>query len=140
MTGRSALLWGASAALAAGVLYHTSQRVQTLDRELRTVERAIVAEREAIHVLRAEWAHLNDPTRLQRLAGAHSGLEPMAAAKIGRLADVPERPPEAPAPGVPLAAVGEPSRTGVRVSDAGAAAGAAGRAPPVPAARPAPPR
>jgi len=137
MIGRSALLWGAFAAMAAGVLYHTSQRVQTLDAELRAVERAIVAEREAIHVLRAEWAYLNDPLRLQPLAAAHAGLQPTTAALIGALADVPERPPELPPETSAAPVAGADAVAPVRVTDAGPAVGAAGWAPPVPPARPA---
>jgi cell division protein FtsL len=57
-------------------------------------------ERDAIAALRAEWAALENPARLQGLARRHLRLQPADAAQYDSLARLPERPPAAvePAP------------------------------------------
>ena len=56
-------------AFAAGAaLLWTSQQVQTEERTLRQLNRAIAAEVDAVRVLRAEWAFLNRPDRLEEMA------------------------------------------------------------------------
>src|SRR5207342_1992448 len=60
----STVLW---IALAGGVgigVYQLKHRVQALEDELFRLNRAIVQEQDAIHVLRAEWAYINQPQRL----------------------------------------------------------------------------
>jgi hypothetical protein len=66
----------------------------------------IAAEREAIAVLRAEWAYLNRPDRLRALVEAHNDVlnlvpvSPEHFAEIGMIAYPPEEP-------VPLDSAGE---------------------------------
>lgn len=63
--------------LAAGVgvgLFLLKHEVQALEEELVRLNRAIRLTQENIHVLRAEWSFLNDPTRLHRLAEEHLGM------------------------------------------------------------------
>jgi len=55
------------------VLFSVKYQVQQLEAELTGIERGIVSEERAIHVLRAEWAHLNDPGRLRQLAEKQPG-------------------------------------------------------------------
>ena len=99
MIGRSTIVWLSLALVAGGVLFHTSYRVQSMDRELRAVNRQIVEQREAIHVLKAEWAFLNEPSRLERLTRLHTELKPMTPDQVGASLDaIPARPvPSAPA-------------------------------------------
>ena len=54
------------------MLLDVSQRVQEAEREIRRADRAIEREEENIRVLRAEWAYLNDPARLELISA--SGL------------------------------------------------------------------
>ncbi len=56
------------------VLLTIKYEVQSLKDELGALDREIVREREAIHVLHAEFAYLTQPERLNRLANAHLGL------------------------------------------------------------------
>lgn len=56
------------------MLMDVSHRVQKTERDIRKTERAIEQEQENIRVLRAEWAYLNDPARLERLATQGLGL------------------------------------------------------------------
>ena len=62
------------------------ERVQRLNAEIRE-------QRDAIAVLRAEWARLDAPLRLQGLAERHLGLKPVTAQQYDQLKNLPERPP-----------------------------------------------
>ena len=62
------------------------ERVQRLNAEIRE-------QRDAIAVLRAEWAKLSAPLRLQGLAERHLALKPIAAQQYDQLKNLPERPP-----------------------------------------------
>jgi hypothetical protein len=63
-----------------------TERVLRLHAEIRE-------QRDAIAVLRAEWARLDAPLRLQRLAERHLALKPLAATQYDSLKNLPERPP-----------------------------------------------
>ena len=56
-------------------------------------------QRDAIAVLRAEWARLDAPLRLQGLAERHLPLKPLAATQYDSLKNLPERPPNFARPG-----------------------------------------
>ena len=70
------------------------ERVQRLNAEIRE-------QRDAIAVLRAEWARLDAPLRLQGLAERHLGLKPIVANQYDQLKNLPERPPSFARPGSP---------------------------------------
>ncbi|MEX2519193.1 MAG: hypothetical protein WD969_07680 [Paracoccaceae bacterium] len=70
------------------VTYRTKD---TLD-EVARLQRAIAVEREAGQVLAAEWAWLNAPDRLDRLATGHEaelGLAPITPEHFGEVAEAP---------------------------------------------------
>jgi hypothetical protein len=73
-------------------LFAVKYEVQHLEGELIELDRAIAADREAIHVLEAEWSHLNNPARLRPLVQRHLGLTPVEAKHLGGLSSVPARP------------------------------------------------
>jgi cell division protein FtsL len=64
-----------------------AQRVATLRMEIRR-------EHDAIAALRAEWAKLDNPVRIQGLARRHLALQPTDSRQFDRLDNLPERPPE----------------------------------------------
>ncbi len=74
------------------VLFSVKYQVQDLEEELTTLDAAIHRDREAIHVLEAEWSHLNDPERLHALAETHLGLEPLHPGQVGTFDGLPARP------------------------------------------------
>ncbi len=81
---RTSTLLALAGALAAGaLLFWTSQSVQRAEDKLARLEKAVAAERQALRVLRAEWAYLNRPDRLEELAGDHLGLAPVPSAAVG---------------------------------------------------------
>src|ERR1700709_1252784 len=62
-----------------------TERVLRLNAEIRE-------QRDAIAVLRAEWAKLDAPLRLQGLAERHLALRPVNAAQYDSLKNLPPRP------------------------------------------------
>jgi len=103
--------------LAAGsglYLYQVKQRAFALDASLRTTFHDIDVARERTRMLRADWALVNDPERLQALASQYLTLEPMQPKQLltmDQLAaalppPVPFGVPPAPKPAVPAAGPG----------------------------------
>lgn len=58
-------------------------------------------QREAIASLRAEWAKLDAPMRLQGIAERHLQLKPVIAYQYDQLKNLPEKPPRYTQPGDP---------------------------------------
>ena len=71
-----------------------TERVLRLNAEIRE-------QRDAIATLRAEWAKLDAPLRLQGLADRHLPLKPLNATQYDSLKNLPERPPSLVRPGDP---------------------------------------
>jgi hypothetical protein len=74
-------------------------------------------QRDAIAVLRSEWAKLDAPLRLQGLVERHLVLKPINATQYDSLKNLPERPPR-------LVRPGEPDPIGAMISTIDAAADA----------------
>src|SRR5437762_11285472 len=68
------------------------ERVLRLNAEIRE-------QRDAIASLRAEWAKLDSPLRLQGLADRHLPLKPLAGTQYDPSKNLPERPPRLVQPG-----------------------------------------
>jgi hypothetical protein len=91
-----------------------TERVLRLHAEIRE-------QRDAIALLRSEWAKLDAPLRLQGLAERHLPLKPISATQYDQLKNLPERLPNPLPPGSPdpigamistIDAVAAPSVTG----------------------------
>lgn len=76
-------------------------------------------QRDAIAALRAEWAKLESPQRLQDLATRHLSLRPLQSTQYDSLKNLPPRPPRLVPPGDP-----DPIRTIIESVDQEALAGA----------------
>jgi len=63
-----------------------AQRVAKLRMQIRH-------ERDALAALRAEWSRLDNPARVQELAGRHLALKPIEAWQFDKLDNLPQRPP-----------------------------------------------
>lgn len=59
------------------VLFSVKYQVMDLEEEQKRFVSELDDERRAVHVLRAEWATLNNPGRIRELAQVHLGLVPM---------------------------------------------------------------
>lgn len=81
----------ASAAWAYHINYNTKTTLGRVDK----LRGQIAAEREAVEVLRVEWAYLNTPERLARLVAMHNdvlGLEPISPQGFDEVATIPYPP------------------------------------------------
>lgn len=91
------------ALLAAGsglYLYQAKHRVKVIDRQIIAAIRQIDQARERTTILRAEWALLNEPDRLNELATRFLNLQPLAPTQFVAMADLDSRlPPPGPLPG-----------------------------------------
>lgn len=63
-----------------------AERIAKMDNDVRR-------ERDAIAALRAEWAQLENPARVQALVRRHLPLRPATAAQYDQLDRLPEKPP-----------------------------------------------
>ena len=124
------LFWIVLAGCVGYGLYHLKNEVQARENELFRINRTILAEQEAIHVLRAEWSYLNQPARLEALASRDLKLQPTKPSQLGTIASLPPLPqdgsslpalaalpalPTAPA-GPRVASAGWPGRRGARLN------------------------
>jgi hypothetical protein len=81
---------GLTGVVAYGV-YHLKHEVLGLEDTLARLNREVEREREAIHVLEAEWAYLNRPAGLQAMADRFLVLQPVGARQIVQIDDIPAR-------------------------------------------------
>ena len=92
MMGRGTLFWILLAATVGFGLFHVKYKVQTLENDLKRLSAEITKEQEQLHVLRAEWSYLNQPSRLRELSARYLPLEPLDAGQIGAIDKIPFRP------------------------------------------------
>ena len=78
-------------------------KMESTDRTERVLrlQAQIREQRDAIAVLRSEWAKLDAPLRLQGLAERHLPLKPITATQYDQLKNLPERPPNFARSGAP---------------------------------------
>ncbi|MCH2548144.1 MAG: hypothetical protein MK052_11120 [Alphaproteobacteria bacterium] len=88
----SSVIWVMVVVVAASMLYGVKYSVQTMDEEIAVIQAQIKEERNAIHVLKAEWAYLSRPERIRILAEKHLQVQPMDGKQMLELADVPFSP------------------------------------------------
>ena len=78
---------------AAAHVYHIKMESTVTTERLLRLRADIREQRDVIAGLRAEWARLETPGRLQGLAAKHLGLRSMDAQQHDKLKNLPERPP-----------------------------------------------
>ena len=72
-------------------LFHVKYKVVGLEQELAFTNRKIIESQQSIHILKAEWEHLNNPARLQQLAQKHLHLVPFNQTHYVVLSQIPFR-------------------------------------------------
>jgi cell division protein FtsL len=84
------LFWFSLVIIASLALYRTSDRAHTLNKQLKELNTAIETEQQSLHVLKAEWAWLANPTRIEKSAKKHLALRPTSPQQIVSLAELAE--------------------------------------------------
>jgi hypothetical protein len=78
----SAIGWG---------VYQLKYQVQGLEAQLARTNREIVAEQDAIHVLKAEWSYLNQPRQISEMARKFHEVAPIGPRQMVTLTMIPSR-------------------------------------------------
>lgn len=89
--GRSRLFLVIAAFCVGLGLFKVKYQVMALEKRHKDVVQSVVENREAIHVLKAELTHLNDPERLQKLAENHLGFSPVKSHQIVAIDELPRK-------------------------------------------------
>lgn len=107
--------------LVAGVgafVYQLKYEVVRQERQLARINRQIIEDQEAIHVLKAEWSYLNQPAQIEAAARAHLGLEPIRGRQFATVETLPTRQQVTePLPVVPVARPVKPAPTPLEVPE-----------------------
>jgi cell division protein FtsL len=105
----------AIAALIGSAVYAYKIKYETIYRaeQINKMKHEILAERDAIGVLRAEWAHLARPERIQELATKYLDLQPLSLTQVVTASALPDKAARVDAIGRKLETLGlgEPTNT-----------------------------
>lgn len=83
--------WLGLVGAAAYAMFHVGFEVERLESQIAALDAKSAAERETLHVLRAEWSYLNRPGRLAKLSEELlPHLQPPAARQVRGLDQLPE--------------------------------------------------
>ncbi len=111
--GEARMMWRllhaiAIAALIASAVYVYGVKYRTIyaSEQLVKTRHLIAREKDAINLLRAEYAHLARPDRLQALADAKLGFQPLALSQIATVEELPESRPKVDSIGRELESLG----------------------------------
>lgn len=85
MTGIFMLIIGVALIIA---LYYVKTRSQTANQEVLRLERLVLKEENAIRVLKAEIAFLENPDRLRNLSDIYLKLQPISSENIISIGDI----------------------------------------------------
>jgi hypothetical protein len=91
MMRRAIWLWLCMALGLGFGVYELKLQVQGLEQRLAGANREILADEEAIHVLKAEWSYLNEPDRIEALARKYLALVPLTGSQFGSSDELPLR-------------------------------------------------
>jgi cell division protein FtsL len=117
----------AIAALIGSAVYAYSIKYQTIlfSEQIVKAESEIQHEHDNIAMLRAEWAYLIRPERIQALADQHLDLQQLSLDQIVKVTDLPDRPPKVDDIGRELDSLGLGQPTNTPHDDKSALGGAA---------------
>ena len=85
MIHRGLVFWSMAAVATAIGLFTVKYKVADLEEKIDRTNQKIVESQQATHILRVEWAHLNEAERVEKLAIKHLKLEPASVKQVVRL-------------------------------------------------------
>lgn len=71
--------------------YLVKQNVISIEQDLLIAQKEIFQLEESIHILKAEWSHLNEPNRLQKLVENNLSYSPMEGNQLVSMDKVPSK-------------------------------------------------
>lgn len=85
MIHRGLLFWSVAAVATAIGLFSVKYKVQDLEEQIDRTNQKIIESQQATHILKIEWAHLNEAERIERLAQKYLKLEQASIGQVARL-------------------------------------------------------
>ena len=85
MIHRGLLFWSIAAIGTAMGLFSVKYRVQDLEEKIDRTNQKIIESQQATHILKIEWAYLNEAERIQRLAQKYLKLDQANISQVARL-------------------------------------------------------
>lgn len=92
MIHRGLLFWSVAAVATAIGLFTVKYRVQDLEEKIDRTNQKIIGSQQATHILKVEWAHLNEAERIEKLAQKHLKLEQASIKQVTRLESLKHEP------------------------------------------------
>lgn len=85
----SIAVWFVVIVVASFMLYRVKYEVQSLRAQIKDTARELEQEKEAMHVVAAEWAYLNRPERLQQLASKYLASAGVTVQQVAEVEAIP---------------------------------------------------
>ena len=85
MIHRGLLFWSVAAVATAVGLFAVKYKVQDLEEQIDRTNQKIIESQQATHILKIEWAHLNEAERIERLAQKYLNLQQASIGQVARL-------------------------------------------------------
>jgi cell division protein FtsL len=85
MIHRGLLFWSIAAVGTAIGLFSVKYKVQDLEEQIDRTNEKIIESQQATHILKIEWAHLNEAERIERLSKTYLKLEQAGINQVARL-------------------------------------------------------
>ena len=79
------VFWSVAAVATAVGLFTVKYKVQDLEEKIDRTNLRIIESQQATHILKIEWAHLNEAERIEKLAQKYLKLEPASIGQVVRL-------------------------------------------------------
>ncbi len=89
MNRLSSVVWTLLIVAAAFLLYMVKYQVQYLRQQVAQTQQELEKEKEALHVVGAEWAYLNRPDRLQALSNKYLASSEMTVDQVAEIQAIP---------------------------------------------------
>ena len=85
MIHRGLLFWSVAAVATAVGLFSVKYKVQDLEEQIDRTNQKIIESQQATHILKIEWAYLNEAERIERLAQKYLNLQQASIGQVARL-------------------------------------------------------
>jgi len=85
MIHRGLLFWSVAAVATAVGLFTVKYKVQDLEEKIDRTNQKIIESQQATHILKIEWAYLNEAERIERLAQKYLKLQQASIGQVARL-------------------------------------------------------